>query len=55
MNRLWPDRRTMEIVMLPTRAPAARLVRPILWGRGAARRLLGVIAGRRRRANPAAA
>ena len=48
MNRLWPDRRTMETVMIPTRSPAAPLVRPILWSRSATRRLIGAIARRRR-------
>jgi hypothetical protein len=54
MNRLWPDRRTMDTVMLPTGSPVARLVRPILWARGAVRGALGV-ARRRRRAEPAPA
>ena len=46
MNRLWPDRRTMETVILPTGAPAARLVRPVLWARDAARAMAAMIVRR---------
>lgn len=42
MNRLWPDRRRLQHLVLPTRAPTARLVRPMLraeaLGRAAVRR-----------------
>jgi CelD/BcsL family acetyltransferase involved in cellulose biosynthesis len=54
MNRLWPDRRTMETVMLPTRSRAARLVRPVLVFRAVARRARAVLRSRGRRpAEPA--
>ena len=49
MNRLWPDRRTMETVMLATGAPLARLVPPVLLARAGARRLRALIGRRRRR------
>jgi CelD/BcsL family acetyltransferase involved in cellulose biosynthesis len=48
-NRLWPDRRTMDTVMLPTGSPVARLVPSILWGRSVARKVLDRIAQRRAR------
>ena len=52
MNRLWPGRRPLQVIVIPTGAPAARLVRPVLGARLAARRLRDVMA---RRAVPAAA
>ena len=30
MNRMWPDRRRLQILLLPTGAPSARLLRPAL-------------------------
>ena len=39
MNRLWPDRRAMRTVLIPTRAPGARLLGPALAAEAAARRL----------------
>jgi len=47
MNRLWPDRRTMDTVLLPTGAPAARLVPVAVWARRAARRTIGYVRGLR--------
>jgi len=37
MNRLWPDRRRMQILLLPTGAPSARLLRPGLAALGGGR------------------
>ena len=37
MNRLWPDRRTLHSVLIPTGAPAARLVPLVLLARVAVR------------------
>ena len=37
MNRLWPDRRPMQTLLLPTGARS--ILRPALWGRAAARRV----------------
>ena len=37
MNRLWPDRRTLHFVLIPTGAPAARLVPLVLLARVAVR------------------
>ena len=39
MNRLWPDRRRIQTVLLPTGAPSRHLVRPAVWGKSVARRL----------------
>ena len=38
MNRMWPDRRRMQVLFLPTRAPRARLLRPRLAAEELARR-----------------
>ncbi len=43
MNRLWPDRRTMHSVLIPTGSPAARLVPLVLLARDAVRALRRVI------------
>jgi CelD/BcsL family acetyltransferase involved in cellulose biosynthesis len=48
MNRLWPDRRVMDTLLVPTGAPLARLVPILLLGRGVARRVRAAIASRRR-------
>jgi CelD/BcsL family acetyltransferase involved in cellulose biosynthesis len=37
MNRLWPDKRTMHTVLVPTGSPAARLVPLVMLARDAAR------------------
>lgn len=39
MNRLWPDRRRIQTLLLPTGAPSRHLVRPAVWGKSVARRL----------------
>ena len=31
VNRMWPDRRRMQVLLLPTCAPSARLLRLALW------------------------
>ena len=31
MNRMWPDRRRMQVLLLPTCARSARLLRLALW------------------------
>jgi hypothetical protein len=41
MNRLWPDRRAMETLVIPTAAPAARVVAVLLGLRDMQRRFLG--------------
>ena len=46
MNRLWPDRRVMDTVLVPTAAPLARLVPMLLFGNAAARRLRGAMLSR---------
>jgi hypothetical protein len=43
MNRLWPDRRTMHTVLLPTGSPAARLVPVVMLVRDAVRNLRRMI------------
>lgn len=50
MNRLWPDRRRLQTVLLPTGAPHARLVGPAVRAEAAARR----VHGRLRRSRAAA-
>lgn len=49
MNRLWPDRRVMRTLVLPTRAPAAKLVRPTLTTRTVAQWVRDRAVGRLRR------
>jgi CelD/BcsL family acetyltransferase involved in cellulose biosynthesis len=39
MNRLWPDRRRIQTLLLPTGATSRHLVRPAVWGKSVARRL----------------
>ena len=39
MNRLWPERRRIQTLLLPTDAPSGRLVRPAVWGKSVARHL----------------
>jgi len=51
MNRLWPDRRRMQTLLLPTGAPSAKLLRPAMRARETARRIRDDIA--RRRTHPA--
>ncbi len=46
-NKLWPDRRLMETVILPTGSPVARFLPLIMWFRGVARRSLASISRRR--------
>jgi hypothetical protein len=41
MNRLWPDRRQMETLFIPTGAFSSRVVRALLWARDVQRRVLG--------------
>jgi CelD/BcsL family acetyltransferase involved in cellulose biosynthesis len=47
MNRLWPDRRPLETLLLPTGAVSARLLRPMLGVRDVAKRVGEGIRGRR--------
>ena len=51
MNRLWPERRRMQTLLLPTGAPSAKLLRPAMRARETARRVRDDIT--RRRAHPA--
>lgn len=39
MNRLWPERRRIQTLLLPTASPIGRLVRPAVWGKSVARHL----------------
>lgn len=52
INRLWPDRRRLQTLLVPTGAPHARLLRPAVRAEAAARRLRR--AGRRARSAAAA-
>ena len=47
MNRLWPDRRPLETLLLPTGAVSARLLRPMLGVRDVAKRFRDGVRGRR--------
>jgi hypothetical protein len=51
MNRLWPDRRAMDSLLLPTAAPLGRLVPVLVLGQSVARRV-GAAIGSRRRGRP---
>jgi hypothetical protein len=52
MNRLWPDQRRMQTLLLPTGAQAASLLPPAMFVRAAAKRLRDDVL--RRRATPTA-
>jgi hypothetical protein len=39
MNRVWPERRRIQTLLLPTATPIGRLVRPAVWGKSVARHL----------------
>lgn len=54
MNRLWPDRRPFETMLLPTGAVSARLLGPMLGLRDAAKRVRDGVRGRRSRVEAAA-
>jgi len=49
LNRLWPDRRRLQTVLVPTGAPLAALLRPAARGEAGARRLRRYAASRRTR------
>ena len=51
MNRLWPDRRPMTTILVPTGAITSRLIRPAVAGRSAARRIRDDVIRRGRRAD----
>lgn len=47
MNWLWPDRRPVHSLFLPSGSRASQLVRPALWAKNQARRFRDEVIGRR--------
>lgn len=47
MNRLWPDRRVMRTLVMPTGSPLGALLLPLLGARAVGRRIRDIIVNRR--------
>ena len=50
VNRIWPDRRRLQTLIVPTGSSRAALIRPTLAAEGAGRRLVRAVRTRRTRA-----